>query len=296
MLASEFDSHAYLLERWDGYDIRSSIRAFYNDLSRTYFYIKWRRRGVIITLEEFSECIAVKKTIERVLLEYLRLMIHKTLGKPKDTRIVGQKSPHLMYKIAELDSHYPRAKYIHIVRDVRNCAESSRRAWGTNIYRYSQRWYDRVKLVEDTLSDSVFSGRKLTILFEALIRNPVGEVRRLCDFLDVEFEPDMCELETPTEYYGDASAYSGIMPQDHNKYIDRLTRQEIMKIESITYPLLDAFGYGYQYRGRVQRLSGTYMRVAQLMDVVNRLIFDIRELGIRNLGRIVKQKFAHFRK
>ncbi|MHA1927509.1 MAG: sulfotransferase family protein [Candidatus Thorarchaeota archaeon] len=294
MLASEFDSHAKLLKDWDGRDPYKDFDRFYHDLSLTGYHIKCEHRGISISKHELFNHIQGLNTAS-ALLEYLRLIVSSSMQKQSDTTIIGQKSPHLTNNIDVLHYYYPDAKYIHIVRDVRNCAVSSKNAWNTNIYRYSQRWYDKVVSFNNAVNE-IGSNKFITIKYEDVITNPDEIIQNVCDFIGVIYDPQMKYFDKPTEYYGGAKGYKSIQKQDSNKFRRILTDREISKIESITFPLLEKYDYNYGYDGKLKHLSPQIMRLMQVQDVINRLLFDVRNDGFRNLIYILRRNLAHFRK
>ncbi|MBD3279060.1 MAG: hypothetical protein GF388_12235, partial [Candidatus Aegiribacteria sp.] len=200
MLASEFDSHARLLKEWGDNDPHANFESFFNDLSKSGYFIKCSHRGHKISKESYYKSIEHLTTAE-ALLVFLRYMIRSTRNKDINTSIIGQKSPHLIDRIEIMDRYYPNAKFIHIIRDVRNCALSSRNAWNTNIYRYAQRWYFKnssyLKYADKNNED-----RFITIRYEDLVNNSERQIRKLCDFLGVSFKNKLDRFNEPTEHYG----------------------------------------------------------------------------------------------
>lgn len=117
----------------------------------------------------------------------------------RGARVVGEKTPdHLVYApvIAEF---FPAARFIHIVRDPRAVVNSMRRVpWASrSVFHNAETWYKYMRYARrfpEALQRSF-----LTISYEALVRNPEDQLRSICRFLDLEFDPAMLsfhELET----------------------------------------------------------------------------------------------------
>ena len=63
------------------------------------------------------------------------------LGQPG---VWGDKSPNYRNDLPALRALYPGARFVHIIRDVRDVSLSSQVAWGKDPVRNAQRWMDEV--------------------------------------------------------------------------------------------------------------------------------------------------------
>lgn len=295
LLANEFGTHANLLEKWSDVDLQKNFRTFYNDITGTIYYLGHHERvGLDISEDAIIEKIT-NFNAEQALLVFMRLSASQIENKPYDTKIIGQKSPHLISKTDILKKYYPKAKFIHIIRDVRNCVVSSKKVWNTDIYRYSQRWFNKISALNKEF-DTIASNDYINIKYEFLTANPRRELYKICEFLSINFNNSMTVLNSQSENYGDAKGETRVVNQDNKKYLKYLSSKEIKKIESLTFPILKEYNYEYDYDGIHCRLNNIQMRLLQIKDIFNRLIFDIREKGISNIFYIIKLKLAHFKK
>ena len=206
------------------------------------------------------------------------LLRHDVLIAPDSQGIWGDKSPSYICHVALLKSHFPRARFIHIVRDVRDYCLSMRKAWGKNTFRAAQRWCDCVGHADK--AGSAFPDDFLTVRYEDLLDDAERELRRACAFLGIEFDVDMCRLAGSVENLGDARGASDIERGNKFKYVGGMKPDTQRRIESITWPLLDKFGYPYWYRGDVRRIGRLSMKVFQAADAVNLFRFHVRECGL----------------
>src|SRR5690606_34430729 len=61
-------------------------------------------------------------------------------GDATRSRIVGDKTPEYITRVPLLAQLFPRAKFVHIMRDPRDYVVSIRKAWGKSLPRAAQRW------------------------------------------------------------------------------------------------------------------------------------------------------------
>ena len=127
----------------------------------------------------------------------------------------------------------PDGRVVHIVRDVRDYCLSIHQAWRKDMLRAAQRWVDRI--------DAVVSEEVLQVRYEDLLENPEGELRRVCDCLDLEFEPGMVELEHSVENLGDARGKIGIQSGNRSKYLESMDPKLRERIEALAGPTLNRF-------------------------------------------------------
>jgi hypothetical protein len=179
-------------------------------------------------------------------------------------RIWGDKSPSYMDDIAFLARLYPAAKVLHIVRDVRDYCLSMRKAWGKDMLRAAQRWADGVRRAR---ADGARLGADyLELRYEDLLVRTEAELRRVCAFLGVAFDPGMLSLEGSTENLGDARGATRVVPGNSGKW-RAMSPRTLARVEEIAGAVLLECGYELALPPRApRRLSGVEMRRAQLRD------------------------------
>jgi Sulfotransferase family len=111
-------------------------------------------------------------------------------GKP-GPRWVGDKNPHHALFVRELMATFPEARFLHIVRDYRDNILSYQgvrfdlRDAGALAYRW--RRYNAAVLAAAESAPERF----LRLRYEDLTADPKAELARVCDFLDLPFDPAM---------------------------------------------------------------------------------------------------------
>lgn len=110
-------------------------------------------------------------------------------GKPR----WGDKTPTYVEQVAAIGALLPEARFVHIVRDGRDVALSYRDKWfgpGADLQAAARMWRGRL-LMARAQSETLAPGRYLELRFEDLIAAPERELRRVCAFLELTFEPGM---------------------------------------------------------------------------------------------------------
>jgi hypothetical protein len=103
----------------------------------------------------------------------------------------GDKSDYLD-QLHILNEMFPRAQFIHIIRDGRDVAASVMKLpWGPDdIIRAAQWWNDHV-WVARRVGAVLGKDRYLEVRYEDLVENPERELRRCCAFLHEQYSPDV---------------------------------------------------------------------------------------------------------
>jgi hypothetical protein len=124
------------------------------------------------------------------------------LGRSKNVRerrVLGEKTPNNLLHLTQLDAVFPRAKFVQVIRDGRDCAVSAwfhnqrtnpselQRRHGT-FARFSEHiariWSANVEIGLRFAASR--PGRCLIVRYEDLCRDPAAELRALFGFLDVD--------------------------------------------------------------------------------------------------------------
>lgn len=192
-------------------------------------------------------------------------------------KIWGDKTPSYIKHIHFIKKVFPSARFIHIIRDVRDYCLSINRAWGKNMIRAAQRWCDDVQ-------EAKIKGRELykdyiEIRYEDLISEPDLILKKICDFLDIEFDSQIKHLSRPTENLGDAKGLKEIKKDNKEKYLYLMNKNLLNEIETISASVLKSCGYSVNYNGEIKRINRVLTLYYKLLDGVNLLKFGIRERG-----------------
>ncbi len=159
--------------------------------------------------------------------------------------------------INEYSSHvlnaFPRAKVIHIVRDPR-AVTASRNVKDVKypLLFLARQWRKLATISYDLLHHHApFEGRVHVLRYEDLITQPEAEVRRLCDFLELDFRQSLLDPSSYKDGTGKPwrqnSSYSsderGFNTQSLTKWKDVLAAEHVAFIERLCYAEMQLFGY-----------------------------------------------------
>ena len=192
-------------------------------------------------------------------------------------RIWGDKYPHYMLHMPLLKELFPGAKFIHIIRDVRDNCLSNMKTWGKQPLRSAQLWVDGIiKCRQDA---SHFAEDYYELRYESLLREPSSELRQLCSFLGVEYEETMTSLERPAENLGDTRNAAHIVGSNMDKWRSEFSPDVVKQIEEISFELMRELGYSILYANRQSQLTPAQLLFFKVVDAWRRFRFDCSDQG-----------------
>lgn len=202
----------------------------------------------------------------------------------------GDKSPAYVRHVDLLLEHFPTAQIVHIVRDVRDCCLSVRKAWGKDIRRAAYRW--NVDVAGALRASEKAPSRCLLVRYEDLLRSPTDEMKRVCSFLGVSFSESMVVLRQPAERRGDGAGHAGVLRNNYHKFEGQLTRVEIADIESLAFDTMHLLGMQPLYARRQRRMSPVEAQWRRGQDALQVIRQDRARFG---LVRAISMHFNHYR-
>lgn len=166
---------------------------------------------------------------------------------------------------------FPGARYIHLLRDPRDVARSSiKMGWAGNVYYGVDHWIASERDFE-ALERQVPPERILTLHHRNLVRDPEGELARVCAFLGLAYDPAMLR-------YHETSTYDPPDPGFIEGWRKKLTPEEIGLVEGKAGAMMAARGFEASGYPRLQ--PGRLKRAAlSLQNRAARIAFSIRRYG-----------------
>lgn len=159
----------------------------------------------------------------------------------------GDKTQSYIHDLSLLADLFPEAKFVHAIRDGRNVALAH--AKGERVEQVALSWSRRV--VEGRRAGEALGSERYTeSRYEDLIDAPETAVRRLCEFLDLSFEPEMLRYYERAESVISTTA----VPDRHldiykpptkglQDWTEELTEAQVARFESIAGDALELLGY-----------------------------------------------------
>ena len=203
----------------------------------------------------------------------------------------GDKSPSYVRCGELLLEHFPQARVVHIVRDVRDYCISVNKTWGKDMRRAAHEWARDVARAHRLCGSQ--PDRCIEVSYEDLLQTPEAVMQRLTTFLDVEPATDsMVRLARPVEERGDAAGRTEIMRDNFSKFAERLAPRRIRAIEALAFDTMQLVGYRPVHAKRQKHLGALEQRVLRLKDGASLLAYSARKQG---LARAVRFHLSHAR-
>ncbi len=161
----------------------------------------------------------------------------------------------------ELDAYFGKPKYIYLYRDGRDVVLSFTKAviGDKHPYVIAHKWAELQRLClqhRERVPERVFS-----LCYEELIADPEAVLRRLCPFLDIEYNERMLAGYTSTEASRTACSSSlwenltrPIMRDNSQKFLQELSVEDIRIIEAVAGDCLDTLSYARVYVQRHEQI------------------------------------------
>jgi len=250
-------------------------------LGRTRAFWYWTRRGITIDTQRWYE--ACSSHDWPGVLEGLFHCVHEgeipTPPRPWSEILWGDKTPAYMTEVPLLARLFPHARFVHLIRDPRDCSLSAEQAWGSAPVRYSQRWADRIRACR-AAGRALGPKRYMEIRYEDLISDVAGKLAEIFGFLGLPTPADAGEFLRVPENLGAARGANRVMVGNQQKWKTRMPPSIRKRIERHTGDLLDALGYEREYPTLpTRRLSVIEMEAYRVRDAWRHLRFQRRELG-----------------
>lgn len=280
----------YWVRHWDEYpnlQTRAGFARFHRRCTQLPFFVENAERGVEVGCEAwFRACKAF--TPPAVFEALMRTVL--ALEPEDDETIWGDKSPSYISHLPLLAREFPEAKFVHIIRDVRDCSLSAHKAWGKSLLRAAQRWQDDVSKCRAD-GRNLGAGKYMELRYEDLLADPRATLGSVCAFLGVSMSEQMLAPAGATENKGDARGMSALLTSNVRKYESRLSPQAVRRIEEIACETLRALNYPCTYAGQPARLTRSKLRLLQLLDGVNLVRATTRERGLIGAMRFHREYF-----
>jgi hypothetical protein len=168
------------------------------------------------------------------------------VDKPRATRWVDHTPWNTQYSLV-LHEIFPRAPFVHIVRDGRAVAHSAMNVdWGPTTARSAADWWLQ-RVAFGLATELRLPERTLRVSYEQLVTEPETELRRICGFIDIPFCESMLsrpEVAVP-EYTRSQHALVGQKP-DKNRlsaWQREMKSSDVRTFERTAGEMLQLLGY-----------------------------------------------------
>jgi len=184
------------------------VDIFYLELSRQlnqYNNTVTQQGGIVAHLKGFGGHVDTlsyqMEDANYLLVIAIAMMFSKWLGK-EGVKVLGEKTPDNIGYIPLLAAIFPNAKFVHVIRDPRDCAVSSWFFQTSNLDRnktLKQTFEEHVRAYSEFWQRNIGLGRKagikldqryLELYYEDLVSDVASQVKRAAYFLDLDTADD----------------------------------------------------------------------------------------------------------
>lgn len=169
---------------------------------------------------------------------------------------------------------WPKAKFIHLIRDPRDVARSCiGMGWVGNVHEGVKYWIEAEHCWTAVCAQTPAENR-LVVRYEDLVRTPILVLTSICEFIGVDYHPDMLEIEADTTYSCPDARYA-------EQWKTKLSEQEIGWVEYQCGDLMQARSYDLHHFPTHQP-SALELFGIKLQNRQYRIQFNIKRWGLIN--------------
>ena len=170
-----------------------------------------------------------KEDLKPIISSFLKKCF-KSIRDHQKKPILQEDNTHNLLYAQDLLSMFPGGKMIHIIRDPRDVISSLKsQRWAPNNINDLVEWYSAVMNQWQTQKSQLNRTQFIEIRFENLIANPEKTINEICNFLGIEYNSKLLDLDLSKHNIG--------------RYKNELSAQDISAIETGTAALLKEYNY-----------------------------------------------------
>jgi hypothetical protein len=152
-----------------------------------------------------------------------------------------EKTPQHVQHLLSLAREFPAARFIHMIRDGRDCAASFHRRWRRQPELTVFRWKKVVAVGRDQ-GRRLGPGRYLEVRYEDLTAEPETSLQRICVFLGLPFEAAVLDSAQPYLQGNVGGADRGLL-RNSGRWRSYFPQRTTERLERIAGRTLAACGY-----------------------------------------------------
>lgn len=182
---------------------------------------------------------------------YMDLFAHE---RKKDILVEG--TPQNVWLARRLKVQFPSSYILHIIRDPRDVVMSTMKAeytkkFDVNIQIIAEHYLLQYECGVD-IAQKLFGKRYVRVFYEDLVTDPLTEIKRICEELDVRFEPSMMEFYKSSDQVAasgeswKANLNNDFMKNNFGKWKTGMSEPDIIMIEEVCKRLFEDFPDKYQ--------------------------------------------------
>jgi LPS sulfotransferase NodH len=288
----------YRSASWDVQAVRRFVRDLWTEERMT----RWRldESRLLARLQELARSgrASFSLVCAEVYAEHAR-----SRGK-EDASLFGDKNPHYALFVESLAAIFPRARFLHMVRDHRDNVLSYQRVGFdlSSISGLAYRWREynrRILAHREELGE-----RYRRVRFEDLVTRQTETLTSVCDFLGIELRPEMTNAPA-TMPVASLPWHAGLRgPVDAgqaDKWVDAMPEPDVRLADLLCRDPADELGYGVRSTGSrgpagrpLRAIPGLAVAwvVTRLEELLFRLPLGVRWRVIRGYRRLTGNRIG----
>lgn len=192
-----------------------------------------------------------------------------------------EKSPHYAQHMLKLAELFPAARFVHVIRDGRDCASSFHRRWHRSPGLTITRWKQLVRIAR--AHSELLGPRYMEVRYEDLTSAPELWMKRICAFLALPFEPAVLQSSQPyLAVQRDGAA--GLQPNS-GRWQHYFSARQSRRLERIAGRLLAQNGYATAFPEADETPHAWRQFGWKVTDAVRQ---QLREIGRKLTGQIAR--------
>jgi hypothetical protein len=216
-------------------------------------------------------------------LEDLQKNIWKLYLEQKQKKIIGEKDPRNIDYIPKIHKFFPDSKLIHLIRDPREVVLSrTKAAWSSHRPYWMHALIYKAQITRGIKkARTYFPENYYEMFYEDLVNQPEAELRKLCAFLEIDYDKNMLdfkhsanELIKESEVSWKKETLGPLLKKNTEKWKRELTNQQLFVIETICRKELKQ--WNYRFSDQHQRKSWKkfpQMVFLNILSIAFRLIY-----------------------
>lgn len=242
-------------------------------------YIHFSPWSLKLDVQEVFERYNLEKFPKRNIV-YLAHFLMTLYAREQGYRTYFCKDNNLYDFVFEILHNLPNSKFIYLHRDPRDFALSQyeRSLQTDSLVRISNLWaYEQVKSI--SAYSTLNSKQIMKVSYEDIVINSKLEIKKICNFLNVEFlKNKKIEVEITTGSSEEwANLNKPIMKDNIHKFLDKFNKKQIIIIETITRKQMNFLSYQCEFE---EKKIGLLDKLFEI--ILGELKSRIRILFIKN--------------
>lgn len=197
-----------------------------------------------------------------------------------------EKSPVNTEHIAMLAGLFENSRFIHIIRDGRDAAQSFHRRWGFDAEHTVWRWKKTVALGRKQGS-ALGPQRYMELRYEDLTLDPERYMREVCEFVAVPFDPAVLGSSMRHMSAHDRAGQEARIVANSQKWKQYFSADQAVRLERLAGKQLASLGYEVSLCGD-DDLRGLDRRWLRAKDRLARSTAYFRQYGWRGLPMFMR--------